>query len=43
MRADVFLAGVVAMVNRNFGALLIMIFHSHGARTELRVNLLRVE
>ncbi len=29
---DVFLAGAVAMVNRNFGALLIMTFHSHGAR-----------
>ncbi len=29
---DVFLAGAVAMVNRNFGALLIMTFYSHGAR-----------
>ncbi len=28
MRADVFLAGAVAMVNRNFGAPLIMTFHS---------------
>ncbi len=45
MRADVFffLAGAVAMVNRNFGAPLIMTFHSRGARAKLRVNLLRVE
>ncbi len=28
MHTDVFLAGAVAMVNRNFGALLIMTFHS---------------
>ncbi len=39
MRADVFLAGAVAMVNRNFGAPLIMTFHSRGARAKLRVNL----
>ncbi len=32
MHTDVFLAGAVAMVNRNFGAPLIMAFHSHGAR-----------
>ncbi len=43
MCADVFLAGAVAMVNRNFGAPLIMTFHSRGARAKLRVNLLRVE
>ncbi len=43
MRADVFLAGAVATVNRNFGAPLIMTFHSRGARAKLRVNLLRVE
>ncbi len=43
MRADVFLAGAVAIVNRRFGAPLIMTFHSHGARAKLRVNLLRVE
>ncbi len=43
MRADVFLVGAVAMVNRNFGAPLIMTFHNRGARAKLRVNLLRVE
>ncbi len=43
MRADVFLVGAVAMVNRNFGAPLIRTFHSCGARAKLRVNLLRVE
>ncbi len=32
MHADVFLAGAVAMVNRNFRAPLIMTFHSRGAR-----------
>ncbi len=36
MRADVFLAGAVAIVNHNFGALLIMTFHSRGARAKLR-------
>ncbi len=30
---DIFLAGAVAMVNRNFGAPLIMTFHSYGTRT----------
>ncbi len=35
MRADVFLAGAVAMVNHNFGAPLIMTFHSRGARAKL--------